>query len=29
MIRRSMFHVKQDRMVGNESLRSRYTTALA
>lgn len=29
MIRRSMFHVKRDRLVGNESLRSRYTKALA
>jgi len=29
MIRRSMFHVKQNRLVGNESLRSRYTKALA
>jgi hypothetical protein len=29
LIRRSMFHVKQDRFVGNESLRSRYTKALA
>lgn len=28
MIRRSMFHVKQDRLVGNESLRKRYTVAL-
>jgi hypothetical protein len=28
LIRRSMFHVKRDRMVGNESLRSRYTKAL-
>jgi glycosyltransferase involved in cell wall biosynthesis len=29
LIRRSMFHVKQDRLVGNESLRNRYTKALA
>ena len=29
MVRESMFHVKQNRMVGNESLRSRYTKALA
>jgi hypothetical protein len=29
MIRRSMFHVKQSRLVGDESLRKRYTTALA
>jgi hypothetical protein len=29
MIRRSMFHVKQNRLVCNESLQRRYTTALA
>ena len=29
MIRRSMFHVKQSRLVGDESLQKRYTTALA
>ena len=29
LIRTSMFHVEQDRLVGNESLRSRYNTALA
>lgn len=28
MVKESMFHVKRDRMVGNESLRSRYNTAL-
>jgi hypothetical protein len=29
IVRRSMRHVVQDRLVGNEVVRSRYNTALA
>lgn len=29
MVKESLFHVKRDRLVGNEALRSRYNTALA